>query len=833
MCEKIVFLVIEIHSTPFLTVSSSLDSRKKLVSSLQNKCSDRFKVVKIESTEPFARGRWKCMDFLDQSYDRIVHYNSVMFRTSETNLNQSKLAENQDSNIDLQSSMLQIFQQQNSRIAQGNSTSSANNTQGDIAQDDNIAQADHIARTGNIAQAGNIAQKTKEILQCDTYLINRNGNYVLLPGMVSSSLIGIKYPFELNFLPISTSGNLENLVCESEYTSLTHFSIDSIVNNPSEKFESASSVIEDQLCVNYLENQVALETKRACQSFDNRQMNQTKMSTGTIHYIQNGEIQSGETRIKNNQEIGHEVFNNYNNGNNINVPVNSNVIQNMTQNSSNSENVYQSNIQDSGMPHKEIIDQSYINQNNVQPTVPNVVYQQQIYNKEMPQEPYKNIPQNVSEAPVCVPNIPAQNFNSEVHQTIYQPVSEIKPQIINKPVTNQICTSNLTVRTQTYDVMPDMKPQNSNIYNGNAMFNPINTSNVTAYANKNPEFEQNFNSHRHEEVQYCTQIPKKNFDVNQGMSQSMAQNYYEYQEGRIQQNIVKNMEGATRKNFEQPNQNKNEYLKSNVSEKNMQTKKDDYSRPASAKFTQEHDAKREMSNKFATSNINQYSYIPEIIMNDNVSQSSMPLTSNVHSNPSNNNLNQVNSAYVENGTMLMDSSQIFMPAYSISPNQTVSNPIYVPVFSNNVQIPYCLNAHNSNTALCEQVLSETALNRKPIGYQRVWMPQNIASRRTNQYTHPQSQPVSSRPQMEGINFESCYNNDSFPRTDSYTSAIDVKIEALMDLVKKHLKFTIMEDVHCLKQRILTLKERVAQLEYENELLRSHNDENKKFKDKLG
>lgn len=34
---------------------------------------DRFKVVKIESTEPFKRGRWSCMDFLDSANQQFGH----------------------------------------------------------------------------------------------------------------------------------------------------------------------------------------------------------------------------------------------------------------------------------------------------------------------------------------------------------------------------------------------------------------------------------------------------------------------------------------------------------------------------------------------------------------------------------------------------------------------------------------------------------------------------------------------------------------------------------------------------------------------------------------
>lgn len=49
---------------------------------------ERFKVVKIESTEPFKRGRWMCMDYLDHT---MSHQ-----QQSQTNVNATKAVENND-----------------------------------------------------------------------------------------------------------------------------------------------------------------------------------------------------------------------------------------------------------------------------------------------------------------------------------------------------------------------------------------------------------------------------------------------------------------------------------------------------------------------------------------------------------------------------------------------------------------------------------------------------------------------------------------------------------------------------------------------------------------
>lgn len=52
-----------------INVVTSLDGQKKGDEDLKDsqQRSERFKVVKIESTEPFKRGRWVCMDYLDHS----------------------------------------------------------------------------------------------------------------------------------------------------------------------------------------------------------------------------------------------------------------------------------------------------------------------------------------------------------------------------------------------------------------------------------------------------------------------------------------------------------------------------------------------------------------------------------------------------------------------------------------------------------------------------------------------------------------------------------------------------------------------------------------------
>ncbi|XP_041975550.1 protein bunched, class 2/F/G isoform-like isoform X2 [Aricia agestis] len=52
-------------------------------------------------------------------------------------------------------------------------------------------------------------------------------------------------------------------------------------------------------------------------------------------------------------------------------------------------------------------------------------------------------------------------------------------------------------------------------------------------------------------------------------------------------------------------------------------------------------------------------------------------------------------------------------------------------------------------------------------------------------------------------------------------AIDNKIEQAMDLVKSHLMFAVREEVEVLKERIAELMERINQLEVENSYLRAH------------
>lgn len=52
---------------------------------------DRFKVVKIESTEPFKRGRWVCMDYLDKN-----EYNAEGVTNNHSNANINKLYEKND-----------------------------------------------------------------------------------------------------------------------------------------------------------------------------------------------------------------------------------------------------------------------------------------------------------------------------------------------------------------------------------------------------------------------------------------------------------------------------------------------------------------------------------------------------------------------------------------------------------------------------------------------------------------------------------------------------------------------------------------------------------------
>ncbi|XP_074658461.1 uncharacterized protein LOC141911361 isoform X2 [Tubulanus polymorphus] len=67
--------------------------------------------------------------------------------------------------------------------------------------------------------------------------------------------------------------------------------------------------------------------------------------------------------------------------------------------------------------------------------------------------------------------------------------------------------------------------------------------------------------------------------------------------------------------------------------------------------------------------------------------------------------------------------------------------------------------------------------------------------------------------------ESGINNAE--RRGSSTVAIDNKIEQAMDLVKSHLMFAVREEVEVLKEQIKELLEQNAQLEYENNILKTN------------
>lgn len=357
----------------------------------------------------------------------------------------------------------------------------------------------------------------------------------------------------------------------------------------------------------------------------------------------------------------------------------------------------------------------------------------------------------------------------------------------------------------------------------------------------NVEFDSNQIPQRiHEEVHYQTAVPNQNQQTLQQNPQKVPQNgryYSEYQQEirqpqQVQVNIA-NMEvndnGVSpvkvQNLFHQCNKTDVNYQKIQINEKTILlnatlTKNEEHaqnSRPSSAKGSQETElGKKDLcSNKYTCSNSSQqFSFIPEVIP-DNSSQTSV-----------NNNVGhvtqQVNPIYAEN-SMVAEQQPVFIPSYPI-----IQNPIYVPVFSNAVQIPVCVPAAN-----CEQAVSETALNRKPISYQRVYVPPptpNLIKRPPPSYFYQNPTPAHKPPAEQSFD---PHPIDASPAHDA-PHPIDVKIEALMDLVKKHLKFTIMEDVHSLRQKILVLKERIAQLEYENELLRSahHDDAQKKYKEKL-
>lgn len=147
--------------------------------------SDRFKVVKIESTEPFKRGRWKCMDFLDQSYGKIFQQNSItrpndyQSRPPSPSQIESQLSNNGNNNIDTQSSMLQIFYRQNSVSEPTNECTCFTYC------------AMGLTELSESKRSANFNRNAKQ---------SKYQYHVLMPGMVSSSLKGVKLPMELNFI---------------------------------------------------------------------------------------------------------------------------------------------------------------------------------------------------------------------------------------------------------------------------------------------------------------------------------------------------------------------------------------------------------------------------------------------------------------------------------------------------------------------------------------------------------------------------------------------------------------------------------------------------------
>uniref|UniRef100_A0A1E1XCU9 Putative sequence-specific dna binding transcription factor n=1 Tax=Amblyomma aureolatum TaxID=187763 RepID=A0A1E1XCU9_9ACAR len=68
--------------------------------------------------------------------------------------------------------------------------------------------------------------------------------------------------------------------------------------------------------------------------------------------------------------------------------------------------------------------------------------------------------------------------------------------------------------------------------------------------------------------------------------------------------------------------------------------------------------------------------------------------------------------------------------------------------------------------------------------------------------------------------KSATEEDSESTSAGSTVAIDNKIEQAMDLVKSHLMFAVREEVDVLKEKITELLDRIAQLEYENGILRA-------------
>ncbi|CAG9770824.1 unnamed protein product [Ceutorhynchus assimilis] len=99
--------------------NKSVEDGKEIIHSTPSRTNDRFKVVKIASLEPFKRGRWKCMDYVDEAPPPNVSKANIQTPNPQTIYIQSQSLPQQQIQQMLLQGNTQFFQNMPQLIPQG------------------------------------------------------------------------------------------------------------------------------------------------------------------------------------------------------------------------------------------------------------------------------------------------------------------------------------------------------------------------------------------------------------------------------------------------------------------------------------------------------------------------------------------------------------------------------------------------------------------------------------------------------------------------------------------------------------------------------------------
>lgn len=735
--------------------------------------SDRFKVVKIESAEPFKRGRWECMDFLDQSYNRIFQHTSVARQVaSDVNINlhssstfRSELHRalsqaNWGSNVDLHGSMLQLFYRQNN----------------------NIVSAEDVNRSRNFLQSvSNVCQPYAQNVQhSTTYQSATYHNHVLMPGMVTSSLVGIKYPLELNFMIDETTRESMSVVPPQVSNS---FVSPHTTRHPF-SFPFKGQMLNQVHCCNvHSSNVIDSHFKRDIQKFQN-------MSSDQSHFVQQNDVMNTSVAQNSNYSCSPHQQDQLNNETFMhnNVSVNHN---GRARNGSLVDNGNQQTFLNK-MVYPEQITTCHVSNTTDNTSTMHRYSSDTPNNNEFNNADHRNFNMNNTQIYGSMPPVVCQPGTNFQEQHVQHPLNNQVPISKNLINNNHITMPNQHTQTlHTAQISNGANYTNENV--ANLPNSNIDISAIHVSINASQDKEQNITKYTHSplySVKSKTHISKS--DCDNAISSQMPSRVNNNNELN---NSVNNSapQYSSVKSFTSVTNNGNT---NSVGNQTVPTNGHDHS--------------------------NQY-YVP--------AQVRPPAMQNIHyiSNVSNQSNSHTNIKLNENN--YITDSPVIIPSY-------LSSSLVFPIISNQLHVPLCqqmMSPHgNLMPNVSEQTVTDSAINKKIQSVNSNMMVQHISNSGLSQNVVQQPQNVSSCVHSfldeQNLSGNHMTIGDN-PNKSAAQNSIDTKIEALMDLVKKHLKFAVLEDVNVLKQKILMLKERVAQLEYENELLRRCDNPNS-YKDNV-